>query len=91
MEANLIVDKLKYYPFKGYFLFVLSKSRQMANDIITDVKTEPTADFRILKEPQKYLDLSEVIQQDLGEIEKRFKILAIYSSPNKQNLSYIKH
>ncbi|GIY78088.1 hypothetical protein CEXT_566181 [Caerostris extrusa] len=49
MEANLTTEKLKYYSFKGYSLYVLEKSRQAASGILIGVKRELTTDFRIIK------------------------------------------
>ncbi|GFS33876.1 hypothetical protein TNIN_28841 [Trichonephila inaurata madagascariensis] len=38
MEANLTTENLKYHPFKGFFLYMLAKSRQVARGILISVK-----------------------------------------------------
>ncbi|VDO16578.1 unnamed protein product [Rodentolepis nana] len=38
MEANISNDKLKYYRFPGYTLYILPKYRQVASEILTGVK-----------------------------------------------------
>ncbi|GFY76161.1 reverse transcriptase domain-containing protein [Trichonephila inaurata madagascariensis] len=90
MEANLSNDKLKYFSFKGYSLYILPKSRQMVSGLLVGVKTGLTADFRIIKDMDCSPDKNEVIKLNLWKNGKRFNILAIYSPPNnKPDFSYL--
>ncbi|GFV10913.1 hypothetical protein TNCV_4706781 [Trichonephila clavipes] len=43
MEANLTNDKQKYFSFKGYFLYILPKSRRVASWL--ELNLGSTADF----------------------------------------------
>ncbi|GFU62054.1 hypothetical protein TNCV_4892731 [Trichonephila clavipes] len=60
MESNLDLEKLKYFTFKGYSLFLPPKSRQVASGILTGVKESLTARFKIFIDMCHDSDISEV-------------------------------
>ncbi|GFY71750.1 hypothetical protein TNIN_265911 [Trichonephila inaurata madagascariensis] len=92
MEANLSTENLKYYPFKGFSLCVLTKSRQVASGILIGVKRELTAEFRIIKAMGVDSDKSEIVHLDVWKCGVHFKNLATYSPPcNHPDFSYVKH
>ena len=84
MEANLTNDNLKYYSFKGYSLFMLSKSHQVASGILAGIKSMLTVDFHIVKNMESSFDKSEVFEINVWKIQRRFKIFVIYSPPNNK-------
>ncbi|XP_035229941.1 uncharacterized protein LOC118201889 [Stegodyphus dumicola] len=93
MEANLTIKNLKYYPFKGYSLHVLTKFRKVASGILIGIKKDLTADFHIIKEMGVDGDRSEVVYLDIWKCGVHFKILAILYSPpcNHPDFSYVNH
>ncbi|GIY49133.1 hypothetical protein CDAR_308421 [Caerostris darwini] len=70
------------YRASIFALYVLTKSRQVASDILIGVKKELTADFRIIKTMGTDSGKSEVVHLDVWKCEAHFKILAIYSLPS---------
>ncbi|GFU44250.1 hypothetical protein NPIL_259421 [Nephila pilipes] len=101
MEANLTSENLKYYPFKGYSLYVLPKFRQVAGGILIGVIKELTADFCIIKVMETDCDKSGVVSMNVwksGVVSMNvwksgvLKILGIYSPPcNSPDFSYVNH
>ncbi|GIY15568.1 hypothetical protein CDAR_618821 [Caerostris darwini] len=62
MEANLTLDTVKHYPFKGYNVYLLPKYRKVASGILMGIKDTLTADFEICKEMGGSEDKSEIIK-----------------------------
>ena len=62
MDANLTNDNLKYYSFKGYFLFILTKFSQVASSILIGIKSGLTVYFLIVKNMERSFDMSEVVE-----------------------------
>ncbi|VDO09719.1 unnamed protein product [Rodentolepis nana] len=60
METNISDDKLKYYQFPGYTLYLRPKYRQVASGILTGVKEGLTSHYDLIKKCQNHLKIYAV-------------------------------
>ncbi|VDO10797.1 unnamed protein product [Rodentolepis nana] len=58
MEANISDDKLKYFQFPGYTLYLLPKYRQVASGILTRVKEGLILHYDLIKSMDNELPLN---------------------------------
>ncbi|VDN99169.1 unnamed protein product [Rodentolepis nana] len=90
MEVNISDDKLKYYQFPGYTLYLLRKYRQVASGILTGVKEGLTSHYDLIKSMGLSQDKCEIIRLNIWKCQDHFKIYAVYNPPqNCPNFDYL--
>ncbi|VDO13827.1 unnamed protein product [Rodentolepis nana] len=90
MEANISDDKLNYYPFPGYTLYLLPNYRQVASGILTRVKEGLTSPYDLIKSISSTQDICTIIRLNAWKWQKHFKIYAVYNPPqNCPNFDFL--
>ncbi|VDO01829.1 unnamed protein product [Rodentolepis nana] len=90
MEANLSDDKLKYYQFPGYTLYLLPKYRHVASGILTGVKEGLTSHYDLIKSMGSTQNMCEIIRLNAWKCQKHFKIYAVYNpSHNSPSFDFL--
>ena len=80
-EANISEDQLKYFQVPGFNIYILPKTRQIASGILTGVRINILAQFKIIKEMQ-HQDKIEIIRIEIWKGNIHYKIYGIYNPPN---------
>ncbi|VDO03383.1 unnamed protein product [Rodentolepis nana] len=90
MGAKISDDKLKYYQFPGYTVYLLPKSRQVASGILTGVKEGLTSHYDLIKSMGSTQDICEIIRLNVWKCQNHFKIYAVYNPPqNCPNFDFL--
>lgn len=87
VEAGASTDSLNFYKSKGYVLYSLPRSRQIASGIIVGAKSSITVKFKLLHKMQD--NKFEAVELNLWKNNTRTKFIFAYNPPGNTPLTKI--